>query len=254
MQQMGVQEVNKEKPIRDQAERLRKRVERKSESKVEKKDALPPRSEIHRQKQKKTKVKVKYPVIRLMALFFILLPITFFSILSYLDGEGGPLNKTLERAGVEMINVESKEDGKDIKQEEEDAAPVLEEVSKPTDEIEAAAAAPAPSPASSNNSDKDSMDTLGAGGEKETVEGQAAATPEHKGEQASPTTSSNSDEGETASEETILYHTVKPSETLFRVAMTYYKSQDGIPIIQKANNLKGNEIKAGQVLKIPIKN
>lgn len=250
---MGVQEVNKEKPIRDQAERLRKRVERKSESKVEKKDSLPPRSEIHRQKQKKTKVKVKYPVIRLMALFFILLPITFFSILSYLDGEGGPLNKTLERAGVEMINVESKEDGKDIKQEE-DAAPVLEEVSQPTDEIEAAAAAPAPSPASSNNSDKDSTDTIGAGGKKDTVDGQTAATPEHKDEQASPTTSSNSAEGEAASEETTLYHTVKPSETLFRVAMTYYKSQDGIPIIQKANNLKGNEIKAGQVLKIPIKN
>jgi len=36
--------------------------------------------------------------------------------------------------------------------------------------------------------------------------------------------------------------------------MTYYKSKDGIEIIQKANNLEGNEIRTGQVLKIPIKN
>ena len=56
------------------------------------------------------------------------------------------------------------------------------------------------------------------------------------------------------SSEEIIYHTVKPNETLFRVAMTYYKSQDGIPIIKKANNLQGNEIQTGQVLKIPIKN
>ncbi|MBT2677676.1 LysM peptidoglycan-binding domain-containing protein [Bacillus sp. ISL-35] len=245
--------MNREKPIRDQAERLRKRVERKSESKVEKKDALPPRSEIHRQKQKKTKVKVKYPVIRLMALFFILLPISFFSILSYLDGKEGPLNKTLERAGVEMINVESKEDGKDTNQEEEEeAAPVFEEVSESTDEIEAVAAAP--SPATSNKGDKDSTDATSADGEKETVVGQSTDAPEQKDEQAAPASSSSSDQGEAASGETILYHTVKPSETLFRVAMTYYKSQDGIPIIQKANNLKGNEIEAGQVLKIPIKN
>nr|WP_251030182.1 LysM peptidoglycan-binding domain-containing protein [Bacillus sp. ISL-35] len=232
---------------------MRKRVERKSESKVEKKDALPPRSEIHRQKQKKTKVKVKYPVIRLMALFFILLPISFFSILSYLDGKEGPLNKTLERAGVEMINVESKEDGKDTNQEEEEeAAPVFEEVSESTDEIEAVAAAP--SPATSNKGDKDSTDATSADGEKETVVGQSTDAPEQKDEQAAPASSSSSDQGEAASGETILYHTVKPSETLFRVAMTYYKSQDGIPIIQKANNLKGNEIEAGQVLKIPIKN
>ncbi len=248
---MGVQIVNKEKPIRDQAERLRKRVERKSESKAEKKDALPPRSEIHRQKQKKTKVKVKYPVIRLMALFFILLPISFFSILSYLDGEDGPLNKTLERAGVEMINVESKDDAEAINnQEEDEAEPIFEEVSDTKDDIEVVAAAPAPS----SSGDKDSAEAISVTGKKEIKAEEPTTAPEQKEEQATPESSPAQDEGEAASGETIIYHTVKPSETLFRVAMTYYKSQDGIPIIQKANNLKSNEIQAGQVLKIPIKN
>ena len=69
--------MNSEKPIRDQAERLRKRVE-KTGSHGDKRDTLPPRSEIHRQKQKKTNAKIKYPVIRLMALFFVLLPVIFF--------------------------------------------------------------------------------------------------------------------------------------------------------------------------------
>lgn len=53
--------MNKEKPIRDQAERLRKRVERKSEQAVEKKESLPPRSEMHRQKQKKNQSQSKIP-------------------------------------------------------------------------------------------------------------------------------------------------------------------------------------------------
>ena len=55
-------------------------------------------------------------------------------------------------------------------------------------------------------------------------------------------------------QEKVLSHTVQPNETLFRVAMKYYNSQDGLEIIRKANNIKGNEIQAGQVLKIPIKN
>jgi LysM repeat protein len=240
--------LNKEKPIRDQAERLRKRVERKSEQIVEKKDSLPPRSEIHRQKQKKTKVKVKYPVIRLMALFFILLPISFFSILSYLDGSNGPLNKTLERAGVEMIKVESKDDGKDMNnQEAEEAAPAYEEVTD-ADDIEVVAAAPV----QSSSGDKDSPDADIVDAEKE--EKPSTESAEQKKEQTADDSSASSNGGEAVSGEKILYHTVKTNETLFRVAMNYYKSQDGIPIIQRANNLKGNEIHVGQVLKIPIKN
>lgn len=67
----------------DQAEQLRKQVEDWNQQK-DKQDvlSLPPRSEVHKQKQKKkkTKWKIKYPVIRLLALFFILLPVSILSI------------------------------------------------------------------------------------------------------------------------------------------------------------------------------
>jgi len=241
---MGVLTLNREKPIRDQAERLRKRVERKTEHAVVKKETLPPRSEIHRQKQKKTKVKVKYPVIRLMALFFILLPITFFSIISYLDGSKGPLDLTSDRAGVEMIDVENGESSsqEDRESSEDENAPAIEEMTE-SEDIDVASAAPAPE----SGSDKNTV--VNPGSTKE----QGSGT-EKNSEQPATEVSSKPAEGGDSGEETIIYHTVQQSETLFRVAMKYYKSQEGIPIIKNANNIKGNEIQAGQVLKIPIKN
>lgn len=243
--------MNKEKPIRDQAERLRKRVERKTEHAVEKREKLPPRSEIHRQKQKKTKVKVKYPVIRLMALFFILLPITFFSIISYLEGGKGPIDFTSDRAGVELIDVEDTGKGKagDNNANDEEA-PAIEDITDDA-EIDVAVAAPAPEAGEDKNSsdlkaeDQQNSGTAAAGPVKEPANDSAQETPE--------TTAAPVDNN-AGGQEKILYHTVQPSETLFRVAMKYYKSQDGIPIIKRANNIQGNEIQAGQVLKIPIKN
>lgn len=238
--------MNREKPIRDQAERLRKKVERKSEPAVEKKNSLPPRSEIHRQKQKKTNVKIKYPVIRLMALFFILLPISLFSIISYLDKEKGPFNQSQERAGAELINVESHSDDAGLAQEKEvEGAPSYEEISEP-EKREIVAAAPDPS----SSSDKDTPEKPDVISVKETEikEAAPASTPvKVDAAKDNPAPSAG------AAGEKIVYHTVKQGETLFRVAMTYYKSQEGIPIIKKANNLHGNEIQSGQVLKIPMK-
>jgi len=235
--------LNREKPIRDQAERLRKRVERKAEHAVDKKETLPPRSELHRLKQKKTNVKVKYPVIRLMALFFILLPITFFSIISYLDGSKGPLDLTEERAGVELIDVESGNGGdsgaKDSADDED--SPAIEEIAEP-ENIDVAAAAPAPESGNDKNTPENPVSTKEQAAASETTTKQPAA-----GAPPAPTVNAGG-------EEKIIYHTVQPSETLFRVAMKYYKSQEGIPIIKNANNIQGNEIQAGQVLKIPIKN
>jgi LysM repeat protein len=241
---MGVLTLNREKPIRDQAERLRKRVERKSEQAVDKKESLPPRSELHRLKQKKTKVKVKYPVIRLMALFFILLPITFFSIISYLDGSKGPLDLTEERAGVELIDVESGIAGDSGAKDSSDDgdSPAIEEIAEPED-IDVAAAAPAPAPESGNdkNTPENPVST------KEQVATETTTKQPAAESQPAPTVNAEGNEK-------IIYHTVQPSETIFRVAMKYYKSQEGIPIIKNANNIQGNEIQAGQVLKIPIKN
>ncbi|MED4096523.1 LysM peptidoglycan-binding domain-containing protein, partial [Peribacillus simplex] len=51
----------------------------------------------------------------------------------------------------------------------------------------------------------------------------------------------------------VVLHTVQGEETLFRISMKYYKSQEGIALIREWNGLNGNEISKGQVLKIPIK-
>ncbi|MCY9004773.1 LysM peptidoglycan-binding domain-containing protein, partial [Peribacillus frigoritolerans] len=51
----------------------------------------------------------------------------------------------------------------------------------------------------------------------------------------------------------VVLHTVQGEETLFRISMNYYKSQEGIALIREWNGLNGNEISRGQVLKIPIK-
>jgi LysM repeat protein len=71
--------------IEDQAEALRELVQQKSKPAKEDGLSLPPRSEVHRQKrtkkrEKKKKWKLKYPLIRLLVLFFILLPISMLSI------------------------------------------------------------------------------------------------------------------------------------------------------------------------------
>jgi len=46
-------------------------------------------------------------------------------------------------------------------------------------------------------------------------------------------------------------HTVAPGETLFRIAMNFYGTPDGVEKIKSANGLSSNEISAGQTLIIP---
>ncbi|MEH7416013.1 hypothetical protein V7266_12085 [Neobacillus drentensis] len=113
--------MNKEEPYRYQAERLKQRIQKINEKAVGDSDKLPPREQVHRQKKKKTKWKVKYPVIRLLVLCFILLPIIIFSVISYRDS-GGKVNGTQKTsgssAGYETVNLEkSNPDHKDTKGE-----------------------------------------------------------------------------------------------------------------------------------------
>lgn len=242
--------MNNEKPIRDQAERLRKRVEPKAERIMENKNSLPPRSEIHRKKQKKTNFKMKYPVIRLMALFFILLPITFFSIISYLEGGIGIGNQAGEWAGVEVIDVKGK-NSNEVIDSDADENGALETDEEPLELI-------VPSAAEDENSggEKDSPLNESKNGQQQPEVVKSVKEKEKTGSSAVQQPDSEKEsvvaEPQADGMKNLIYHTVQPKETLFRVAMKYYKSQEGIPIIRKANNLSGNEIQAGQVLKIPL--
>lgn len=92
--------MNKEEPLRDQAERLRKRIAKKEElpSELNTTGGLPPRSRIHQPKKKKTRWRLKYPIIRLLALFFILLPIVSFSLYT--------INENNKKTDTEPVNTE----------------------------------------------------------------------------------------------------------------------------------------------------
>jgi cytoskeletal protein RodZ len=98
--------MNKEEPYRDQAEKLKQRIEKYKEPVIED-TSLPPRSEIHRKKKKKAKLKLKFSLIRLLAVFFILIPITIISIYSYLENKHiGTVKTLVPSKEYETINFE----------------------------------------------------------------------------------------------------------------------------------------------------
>lgn len=238
--------MNREDPYRDQAERLRKKIDGGTEQKDRKKEALPPRSSLHHQKKKKTKWKLKYPVMSLLAIFFILLPIAIFSIYTSIDNEPGGEAAEASKTSYETVDFgetadepaaageqtaeeekqaaageeQAKDSNKDTAQEEKQDSSTSELEKKSSDAAAVETGAKEPE----NTADK----------EKAAGEVQAKPAPEQK---------------ETSGE--FVTHTVQPGETMFRISMKYFKSQDGIEIIRQANGLSGNEIHVGQVLKIP---
>lgn len=104
--------MNKEHPYRDQAEELRQTIKHTTfeEGSPIDREELPPRSRVHHQKKNtKNKWKLKYPIIRLLVLFFILLPITILSIYYMISNEPvGEVKKTGGETtdGFEVINFE----------------------------------------------------------------------------------------------------------------------------------------------------
>ncbi|MBB5323446.1 LysM repeat protein [Anoxybacillus tepidamans] len=97
------------KRAHDRAEQLRKQIEDRKQKKETEIDvlSLPPRSEVHKEKQtkKKTKWKIKYPLIRLLALFFILLPISILGI--YYANDTPSIVTVKKSASYEPIDIEN---------------------------------------------------------------------------------------------------------------------------------------------------
>jgi LysM repeat protein len=214
--------MNKEEPFRNQAERLKRRIEKLNEETTEVRDQLPPREQIHREKRKKTKWKLKYPVIRILVLFFILLPIVIFSAYSYLE-EGkskGTEKVSGDSSGYEVINIEKSEtESNTEKKVDETENPSVENVEEAVEMQQSVNQETPVEPSSS-----------------EQVTGSGQGTDKNV---STPT-------------ETVIYHTVKKGENLYRISLKYYHSKSGEEIIRKTNNLKGNEIYLGQVLEIPL--
>ncbi|MGM9954705.1 MAG: LysM peptidoglycan-binding domain-containing protein [Peribacillus sp.] len=234
----------------DQAGELRTRSDR---HKV--KSSLPKRSEVHQSKKKKSKVKIKFPMIKLLSLFFILLPIGFYSLYTYLQDRPEKDTKSSE-----VVNFSDDEEtieeavpttatAGDIKEKEEKDTAKLKEKKQEEDK---AAEERAKKKAKQEAEAKAKAEAEA----KQEAEAKAKAEAEAKAKQEADNKVASGDAAATKSEADgykVVYHTVQAEETLFRIAMNYYKSQEGIALIQKWNGLNGNEISKGQVLKIPLK-
>jgi LysM repeat protein len=185
--------------IEDQAEALRELVQQKNKPAKEEGLSLPPRSEVHRRKkskkrEKKKKWKLKYPLIRLLVLFFILLPISMLSI--YYANRDSKIVTVVTRSDTDSY-------------EPIDIAPVEEKVETKSSET---------------NGQKQHHSKLSV----------------HKKEDVA-----------SAKGQKVITHVVQGNETLYSIAMKYYRSDRGMEIIKKWNHLQNAQLHQGQVLQIP---
>lgn len=223
-------------PYRDQAARLKQKIERAPEkAPLKKREPLPARSEVHREKKKKNKWRMKYPLISMLLLFFILLPLTVFSIYSYFDSRNGPLVVMSEDVDdVEEVRYDQSDNGNE---ESLGDAGSIEEEAAVIDKKE-----------ESLNEDAASM----TGKEQPASTEPASPSPEQESAEEKPKEEVNEEPVEEQPAYKIVYHTVAPQETLYRIAMKYYNSQSGVERIKEWNNIHNNEIQSGQVLEIPL--
>ncbi|SFC44288.1 LysM domain-containing protein [Bacillus sp. OV322] len=244
----------------DQAHELRTKAER-----LKTNPPLPSRSEIHRNKKKKTKLKIKFPLLKLLALFFILLPITIYFLNAHLKSPLKILSHS-EPSNVEQVEIvdepvstageiekdasgkTEKKSADSVKTENQSAPQKAESASPALDRnAKTASAAPEKKAVPALPAPEKKAETASAAPKKaETVRAQKKAAPAYSGK-------ANSAPAASASHYKILLHTVKPQETMYHISMTYYHSKDGIPLIMKWNHLSGYDLAAGQILKIPIK-
>ena len=202
---------------------------------------LPPRSEFHKTKKKKTKVKIKYPIIRLLALLFVLLPV---AILSYKFNsipdqlESTPVKKSInfESISYEDEDGYEKEQDPEIKESEEEAEKVEQKATAEKEEphqpeVEKQVEEPTTEEPNQNVVENNSPPTV-----EETKVLQPVQQQEKPKDQYD-----------------VKYHTVKAEETLYRISMHYYNSRSGEELIKRWNNLDGDTVVEGQVLRIPIK-
>jgi LysM repeat protein len=209
---------------RDQAQILRERmtiIQQDDSSSVDSL-SLPPRSKVHRIKdeKKKAKIKLKYPVVRLLTFLFVLLPVAILGYTFHQQNQS-PVEHAFSQEPSpyrEKISINSTKGKNDD--------PKIEEKIEKTEE--------------------------------EEMLGQAIIGNEEKEDTQSPESNDpkQEEDQEQASEKTseydIVFHTVKKGETLYSISQHYYRSRSGENLIKEWNHLKGNQVENGQVLKIPL--
>ncbi|MGM0887707.1 MAG: LysM peptidoglycan-binding domain-containing protein [Bacillota bacterium] len=246
--------VQKNEKENDQAGELRSRIERQKA-----KSSLPKRSKVHQNKKKKSKVKIKLPMIQLLALFFILLPIGFYSLYTYFQDRPLPVTKSdqvvLKEEDKESIPTTAT--AEDLKEKESAKAEAEKEKEEAEAKAKAQQEAEAKAKAQQEAEEKAKVQREAEAKAKAQQEAAEKAKAQQEAEEKAKKAAAEKKNVQAAKpdkeEYKVVLHTVQGEETLFRISMNYYKSQEGIALIREWNGLNGNEISRGQVLKIPIK-
>lgn len=206
----------------DQAQILRKKFNSTQKDETGEMNALtlPPRSRTHQVKdeKKKTKIKFKYPIIRLLAMLFVLLPIAILGY-TYHQSNTNPTSKDLlqgQSLYKEEISIDKQKDSN-------------EALEKPDQSVQ--------------DDEGENQETV----ETPTVSNPPQPNQDSERDQALPTTDSNDTDYD------IVFHEVKENDTLYSISKQYYGSREGEAIIIEWNALKGNTVENGKVLKIPLR-
>lgn len=236
--------MKKEDPYRVQAELQKQRLKKviKEEEKEEERvdSSLPSRSTVHKNKKRKIKV----PIISLLAFLFVLLPVVLLLINSLLNGKDFSNLLTtentsglFENVNIQKENAANNEPKRDEQTEQEEI--VIENNTKKEEETIAA-----------DNAKEKALDEEEGKSKEEESESEQSTNNVPKIEEPK-------EEEDEAMEQVnpggkIVYHTVVKGETLYRIALKYFPSGDGIDKIKSANNMTSDQVQLGQTLKIVL--
>ncbi|MGD6795268.1 LysM peptidoglycan-binding domain-containing protein [Metabacillus indicus] len=197
--------------------------------------SYPSRSEIHKKKEKK-KSPYKYPAVTLLAIFFFLLPIGFYYTISYFDER----SKT-----VDGENISDYEDVL-IKYGDEEEQETDDQSSQAPDESDSAA---------DLEGQTEQTETMTASADLSAGTNLQEKEPETKPEPQPEKEPKPEPEAAAEPKENyrIVEHTVGPEDNLYRISVKYYGGRSGEDLIKQWNQLSGDSVYEGQVLKIPLK-
>ena len=207
----------------------------------EKESSLPSRSTVHKNKKKK----IKIPVISLLAFLFILLPVTLLLINSLLNGKDfSNLLSTESTTGLfENVNIQ-----KENRMNNNDETPSDDKGDEQEDIV------------IESNSTVEEEEIATDNIKENDIEQEEDKSKENKTDSEEPVNNvpkeeekkTEEDTQQTNSKEKIVYHTVAKGENLYRIALKYYPSGNGMEKIKAANNMTSDQVQLGQTLKIVI--
>lgn len=209
---------------------------------------LPSRAELHgkgkykkknKKNSKREEKKFNFSIPLILLVIMLLLPL---SVIIYLNKDNLPTVKTAASSAGQVISFDEHEIPNDSKKQEEDEIKETPKNEENKDEMKDTVTK------EENKDDREEYSKEDSNKDSSTTNIQQVTnkedTTEKIKEETKPTPQNENRE--------TIFHTVQKGETLYRISMHYYKSQEGIERIQNANGLVGNEISVGQKLKIPL--